>query len=76
MNLLARAIINGFGWKLGVELGRYVTGRMGLRDKDKKDDEKDKDENEKEASKGEEDQRSRNGHDAERAAWTVPWTGI
>lgn len=30
MPLLLRAIITGFGYKLGAELGRYVATRVGL----------------------------------------------
>ncbi len=33
MPLIIRAIITGFGYKLGAELGRYVATRVGLVDK-------------------------------------------
>ncbi|MCH9685501.1 MAG: hypothetical protein K0V04_28975 [Deltaproteobacteria bacterium] len=33
MQLLLRAIITGFGYKLGAEIGRYVATRIGLVDK-------------------------------------------
>ncbi|MBL8948364.1 MAG: hypothetical protein JNK45_34635 [Myxococcales bacterium] len=32
--LLLRAIITGFGYKLGTELGRYVIDRLGWKKKD------------------------------------------
>ncbi len=35
MPLILRAIITGFGYKLGAELGRYVATRIGLVEKDK-----------------------------------------
>ncbi len=35
MPLILRAIITGFGYKLGAELGRYVATRVGLVDKAK-----------------------------------------
>lgn len=35
MNLFLRALITGFGYKVGAELGRYVATRIGLVDKQK-----------------------------------------
>jgi hypothetical protein len=35
LDLFIRALITGFGYKLGAELGRYVATRFGLVDKDK-----------------------------------------
>lgn len=35
MPLILRAIITGFGYKIGAELGRYVATRIGLLEKDK-----------------------------------------
>jgi len=35
MPLILRAIITGFGYKIGAELGRYVATRIGLIDKAK-----------------------------------------
>lgn len=34
MPLILRAIITGFGYKLGAELGRYAATRIGLIDKE------------------------------------------
>lgn len=36
MRLFLRAIITGFGYKLGAELGRYVVDKTGLNNKKKK----------------------------------------
>ena len=36
MPLLVRALINGFGWKLGFEVGRYVAHRLGISDTSRK----------------------------------------
>jgi len=35
LDLFIKALITGFGYKLGAELGRYVATRLGLVDKDK-----------------------------------------
>jgi hypothetical protein len=35
MPLILRAIITGFGYKIGAELGRYVATRIGLIEKEK-----------------------------------------
>lgn len=35
MPLILRAIITGFGYKLGAELGRFVATKVGLVDRDK-----------------------------------------
>jgi hypothetical protein len=35
MPLILRAIITGFGYKIGAELGRYVATRLGLIEKEK-----------------------------------------
>jgi hypothetical protein len=34
MPLILRAIITGFGYKIGAELGRYVATRIGLIERD------------------------------------------
>ena len=35
MPLILRAIITGFGYKIGAEIGRYVATRIGLIEKEK-----------------------------------------
>ena len=35
LELFIKALITGFGYKLGAEIGRYVATRFGLVDKDK-----------------------------------------
>lgn len=35
LELFIKALITGFGYKLGAEVGRYVATRFGLVDKDK-----------------------------------------